>query len=178
MANKLIFIENHSYRSLDQSKQAHLVVQLKSIPGAQCRLFKSIPDYLDSQFENNCVFCIPVMVPDHQKIITETYQYLRHKMPLPYFIGVQFVILTHSPSFNAFSLSQAEWIETLDQFYDQAIPVAFVVWGQEKEIIEAFHMRSMISGLFRDLDSFDELRKLHASVKNLEEQMSKLTIES
>lgn len=174
MANRIFLIENDFYHSLDVALQAHIETACNLVPGARLKRFSSFDELImGSEFRDGVVL-VPISLPDDSNQVEHVRKSIEKNIPFSVFFAVQFLLLPEGKGFHPDILTEAEWVERLDAFYDIAVPSGFVVFFRGLPQVEAFHVASSISGLLRQIESLEELRKLSAQVSELEESVERL----
>lgn len=174
MSNRIHVIETRSYRALPLAAQSHLDAALSLVPGARCQRFESLLECLQSDAFSDGVVYLPVLVPSHENDVLLALRTLEKNMPLPCLFGLQIVLWAEQDQFSPDALADPFWIETMDKFYDQAVPVNFTVVYRDAPQVQLFQIASGISGLFRDVDSLKELRRIGNVLADMEERISLL----
>jgi hypothetical protein len=173
MTNRILLVENTNWKNLDHSHQFHIESTLKRVVGAKVFRSSSPNEFLLSNPSTDAVFALPVIIPERTEDIDITLREIEKILPSPNFFGLIFLLIP-SASFHPTTLSDSMWIERLDRFYDQAIPAHFVILDNGTSEIQEFHVISGVSSLFRDLDNLKELRRIEATVSELERKVESL----
>lgn len=171
--NLIHLMENASYKELDAARQEHLCASFRLVAGVQLRSFEKLKELLEPGNVRDAVIAIPVLLPARRGQVAEAKRILESFQPLPHFLGVHFV-LYGGVGFAAQSLFDAEWVETLDAFYDQAVPTGFTVMHGGLGQVESFQLAATTSGLLRAIDSLHELRRVGEQVSALESRLQEL----
>jgi hypothetical protein len=173
MTNRIVLVENSNWKELNSSRQFHIESTLKRVVGAKVFRSASPTEFLSSKNVTDAVFAIPVFIPEQAEHFDRTLREIEKLLPSPNFFALIFLIMP-STSFHPTTLSDSTWIERLDRFYDQAIPVHFVILHDGATEIQEFHVVSGVSSLFRDLDNLRELKRIETTVSDLERKVEKL----
>ena len=176
MTNKIVLIKNRSYRNASSGQQDLLDNSLKRVCGAKIFSGVALPKELDASDLGDCVFVIPILIPEFQQDVLEILKALERRQPLPAIVAVQFLLIPEADAFHPDSLLEPFWIDTLDRFYDQAIPTSFVALYQDVAQVQLFQVSAAVSGLFRDVDNIGELRRINATLEELEQRLGALEI--
>jgi hypothetical protein len=172
MANRIFLIENRSYRDLTPSRQDQLEGSCSRVPGARMQREQDVRMLLQSQHFSDGVLVVPVGIPEFQDDISTILKLVERTRPHTHIFGLCFALMAARKSFDVDSLGEPYWIEMLDRFYDQAVPTGFVTFYKEAAQVQQFQLCASISGLFREIDSISELRRIGATVQELEVRLS------
>lgn len=173
MANNVILLKNTFYEALSDGWHLFFGSIHRSVPGTKLREVANFINFSESMDAGRKgVVVVPVDCSD--KVFIEQFaKNLEAHKPYPYFFGVIFVLLKGAiADASSDMLTDTFWIETLDRFYDQAIPVQFVSCFGNDTNAHTFNLAAAISSLLRQIDSLDELKRLAIAVDDLEEKVT------
>jgi hypothetical protein len=173
MTNQIVLIENQSYQQTTTGEQHHIETALKRVVGSRLERTQTIAKAMDMAKRKDCVFAVPVKVPHHFPDIEKTRAEILKRLPSPCLFAVCFLILP-TDGFSDTTLLEPHWTETIDTFYDQAIPVQFVALHGASHAIQLFHTNSAIASLFRDIDNLKEMHRIERTLSNLEERIQNI----
>jgi hypothetical protein len=97
-------------------------------------------------------------------------------MPLSQFLGILLLIQNnnHPSSVRDDLMSASVWLERVDQFFDNALPVHFVFTSNELPRLVQMNVSAAVSGLWKTLESFRELKMLSQHIDELRHQVDDL----
>lgn len=97
-------------------------------------------------------------------------------MPLPQFIAVLLLVQNNGDSayLHTGDFQQNTWLERIDQFFDNALPVQFLFTSSEHPRVVQMNLSAAVSSLWKSLESMRELRTLSSEIETLRLQMESL----
>lgn len=129
-----------------------------------------------SQIESPVVMVLPLSLKTAQREVKKLLAEFERRMPLPQFIAVLLLVqnngdggFLHTPEFQ-----HNDWLERIDQFFDNALPVHFVFTSNEHPRLVQMNLSAAVSGLWKSLESMRELRTLSGEIEQLRIQMDGL----
>jgi hypothetical protein len=173
MTNHILLLENESLKCQTAGFRNHIEISLNRTIGAKLELISTLAKAKELAKRKDCVFAIPISLPSHFTEIGMIKTDLERSMPLTKLIAICFLLLPEK-KFTEESLLSAEWVNTLDAFYDQAIPTQFVFLGDTTPSAQSFHMSASMASLFRDIDNLKELQRIESTLTELESRIAAL----
>ncbi len=177
MANTIVLIENTSLKQQGTSFQEHIEQSLKRVVGAKMERTLTLAKAMDWPRRKDCVFAIPVSVPDNFSDINNILKAIRKNLPTPCLFGICFLLIPNK-SFQTETLLENAWVNTIDSFYDSAIPVQFIVMHGDSHAVQWFHVSVAMASLFRDLDNLREMERINTTLSNLEARIEVIELQA
>ena len=174
MSNRVILIENRSHTELTLAEQHFLETALGSLPGTRQTVSPDFAAALQSEHAPQALFVFPLLVPRYENDCILLLKTIERSQPFADLLALQFVLFADRPEFDPDSFSEEFWIETLDRFYDLAVPTQFIVCYKDAPNVVQFHVRASATSLFREMDSLLELRRIGATLVELEGRIEAL----
>lgn len=122
------------------------------------------------------VMVLPLSLRTAQRELQKLLSELERRMPLSQFLAILVLvqnagepIVAHSQDFNSLA-----WLERIDQFFDNALPVQFVFTSNEHPRMVQMNVSAAVSGLWKTLESFREMRALSQEIDALRAQVDAL----
>ena len=174
LSNHVIVIENRSHSELNLSEQNFLETALGALPGSRQT---SAPDFtaaLQSEHAAQALLVFPLLIPKYENDCVLLLKSLERSQPFENLFALQFVLFADRPEFDPDSFSEEFWIETLDRFYDLAVPTQFLVCYQDAPSVVQFHVRASATSLFREMDNLLELKRIGVTLGELESRIDAL----
>lgn len=168
--NRVLLVSTASARDLSTARHAHLEAACRLVPGARLEDAGPWRELVARGLPECGVLVFPLLLPGGEKEPTSLLEELARRAPHATLFGVLCIVMADE-GFEAQELLSLPWIETLDRFYDQAVPASFIALPGLSPAVEAFQTAAALSGLFREIDSLQELRRIGALVRSLEDQV-------
>lgn len=129
-----------------------------------------------SQIGTPVVMVLPLSLKTAQRELQKLLAELERRMPLQQFLGVLLLIqnagdasIEHDGSLHAIS-----WLERIDQFFDNALPVQFLFTSNENPRLVQMNVSAAVSSLWKSLESIRELQTLSQEIDILRSQVERL----
>lgn len=178
MANRIVIFKHQTdYQQLSDGWQLLLDGLNQFVPGSKMESVARL-DALDRvlSVEKQGILIVPMVGAKHEKVARMQLE-LRSQMPFPFFMAIVFVLIEdNQKSLTSKNVMSHKWVETVDSFYDQAVPVQFLYCSGADADAHTFNIAASLSSLLRQLDSLAELRKLNDAVVDLESQIKKIQL--
>lgn len=178
MANRIVIFKHQTdYQQLSDGWQLLLDGLNQFVPGSKMESVARL-DTLSRVLsaEKQGILVVPMLGAKHEKVARMQLE-LRSQMPFPFFMAIVFLLIEDDQkSLTSKNVIQSNWVETLDSFYDQAVPVQFLYCTGGDADAHTFNIAASLSSLLRQLDSLTELRKLNDAVVELETQMKNIQL--
>jgi hypothetical protein len=122
------------------------------------------------------VMILPLSLKTAQRELQKLLSELERRMPLPQFLGILLLIQNAGDSVVAQSneFHAIAWLERLDQFFDNALPVQFLFTSNEHPRLVQLNVSAAVSGLWKTLESFREMKTLSVELDSLRAQVEAL----
>ena len=97
-------------------------------------------------------------------------------MPLPQFLAILLLIQNAGDAAieHDGTLHTVSWLERIDQFFDNALPVQFLFTSNENPRLVQMNVSASVSSLWKTLESIRELKTLSQEIDVLRHQVETL----
>ncbi|MEY2987448.1 MAG: hypothetical protein RJB13_969 [Pseudomonadota bacterium] len=128
--------------------------------------------------ESPVVMILPLSLKTAQRELKKLLAEFEKRMPLPQFIAVLLLVQNNGDSayLHAADFQQNAWLERIDQFFDNALPVQFLFTSSEHPRVVQMNLSAAVSSLWKSLESIRELRTLSGEIETLRLQMESLEL--
>lgn len=122
------------------------------------------------------VMVLPLSLRTAQRELQKLLAELEKRMPLPQFLGILLLVQNsgESSGLQAVDMQPIPWLERIDQFFDNALPVQFVFTSNEHPRLVQMNVSAAVSSLWKTIESFRELRLLSQEIDALRHQVEVL----
>jgi hypothetical protein len=122
------------------------------------------------------VMVLPLSLKGAQKELQRLLAELEKRMPLPQLLAILLLIQNSdkAPIAGNETLTMTSWLERIDQFFDNALPVSFIFTSSENPRLVQMNVSAAVSGLWKTIESFRELRALSNEIDKLRVQVEQL----
>jgi len=122
------------------------------------------------------VMVLPLSLKTAQRELQKLLGELERRMPLPQFLGILLLVQNSGENTGAQSmdLQAVQWLERIDQFFDNALPVQFLFTSNEHPRLVQMNVSAAVSSLWKTIESFRELNVLSREIDALRHQVETL----
>jgi hypothetical protein len=122
------------------------------------------------------VMVLPLSLKTAQRELQRLLAELERRMPLPQFLGILLLIQNAGDAAieNEGTLHTVSWLERIDQFFDNALPVQFLFTSNENPRLVQMNVSASVSSLWKTLESIRELKTLSQEIDVLRHQVEQL----
>lgn len=122
------------------------------------------------------VMVLPMSLKTAQKDLQKLLGELEKRMPLSQLLGILLLIQNSGSSSLAREemLTSVTWLERVDQFFDNALPVNFIFTSSENPRLVQMNVSAAVSSLWKTLESFKELKFLSHEIDRMRQQVEQL----
>jgi hypothetical protein len=126
--------------------------------------------------ESPVIMILPLSLKTAQRELKKLLGEFEKRMPLPQFIAVLLLVQNNGDSayLHTGDFQQNTWLERIDQFFDNALPVQFLFTSSEHPRVVQMNLSAAVSSLWKSLESMRELRTLSSEIETLRLQMESL----
>ncbi|NBX15877.1 MAG: hypothetical protein EBR09_00775 [Proteobacteria bacterium] len=151
---------------------------VRDVPGVRMIENEEWMSVLDSlpALGSPVVMVLPLSLKGAQKELQRLLGELEKRMPLPQLLAILLLIQNSdkAPIARNETLTMTSWLERIDQFFDNALPVSFIFTSSENPRLVQMNVSAAVSGLWKTLESFRELRALSNEIDKLRVQVDQL----
>jgi hypothetical protein len=122
------------------------------------------------------VMVLPLSLRTAQRELQKLLAELERRMPLPQFLGILLLVQNSGEGAGAQTqeMQAVQWIERIDQFFDNALPVNFIFSSNEHPRLVQMNVSAAVSSLWKTIESFRELKLLSQEIDALRLQVERL----
>lgn len=173
-----ILVRSEEFEQRPLAEQDLVERAIRDVPGVRMIENEEWLSVLSSlgQMESPVVMILPLSLKTAQRELKKLLAELEKRMPLPQFIAMLLLVQNngdaaylHTPDFQ-----QSDWLERIDQFFDNALPVQFVFTSSEHPRVVQMNLSAAVSSLWKSLESIRELRTLSGEIDKLKLQLEGL----
>lgn len=122
------------------------------------------------------VMVLPLSIRTAQRELQKLLAELERRMPLPQFLGILLLVQNSGENVGVQpqNILAPRWINWIDQFFDNALPVQFIFTSNEHPRLVQMNVSAAVSSLWKTIESFRELRVLSQEIDALRLQIETL----
>lgn len=173
-----VLIRSSEFSARPLAEQDLIEHAIRNVPGVRLIENEEWMSVLDAlpMIDSSVVMILPMALDKAQRELQRVIAELEKRMPLSQFLGVLFLIQNSGNSgfARAEMLDSVPWIERIDQFFDNALPVHFLFTSSENPRMVQMNVSAAVSGLWKTLESFRELKSLSHEIESLRLQVEDL----
>ncbi|MEY3902065.1 MAG: hypothetical protein RL189_1371 [Pseudomonadota bacterium] len=170
-----VLVRSEEFEARPLAEQDLIERAIRDVPGLRMIENEEWLSVLDSlpHVGAPVVMILPMSLKNAQRDVQKLLSELERRMPLSQFLGILLLIQNSGNSTIAReeTLTTVAWLERLDQFFDNALPVNFIFTSSENPRLVQMNVSSAVSSLWKTLESFRELRTLSKEIDRLREQV-------
>ncbi len=178
-----VLVRSEEFELRPLAEQDLIEHAVRDVPGVRMIENEEWMSVLDSlpAMGSPVVMILPLSLKGAQKELQRLLAELEKRMPLSQLLAILLLIQNsdNTPIARSETMTIASWLERIDQFFDNALPVSFIFNSSENPRLVQMNVSAAVSGLWKTLESFRELKalsyeidKLRVQVENLERQLS------
>ena len=173
-----VLVRSEEFGARPLAEQDLIEHAVRDVPGVRMIENEEWLSVLDSlpNMGSPVVMILPLALNTAQKEVQRLLAELEKRMPLSQLLGVLLLIQNSGQSMvsREQSLAAVSWLERIDQFFDNALPVNFIFTYSENPRLVQMNVSAAVSSLWKTLESFRELKSLSLEIDKLKSQVENL----
>lgn len=175
-----VLIRTEEFEARPLAEQDLIERAVRDVPGV--RMIENVDwvSVLDSlpQIGSSVVLILPLSMQTAHLDVKRLLSELELRMPLSQLLGVLLIVHNSGQSSQARqeTLSSVAWLERIDKFFENALPVSFIFTSNENPRLVQMNISAAVSGLWKTLESFRELKALSIEIDHLRKQVDALEL--
>jgi hypothetical protein len=173
-----VLVRSEEFELRPLAEQDLIEHAVRDVPGVRMIENEEWMNVLDSlsSVGSPVVMVLPLSLRSAQKELQKLLSELERRMPLPQLLAVLLLIQNSDKMPIAGNETQtiSSWLERIDQFFDNALPVNFIFTSSENPRLVQMNVSAAVSSLWKTLESFRELKVLSCEIDKLRVQVDHL----
>lgn len=173
-----VLVRSEEFESRSLAEQDLIEHAVRDVPGVRMIENEEWTNVLDAlpYMGSPVVMILPLSLKSAQKELQRLLAELEKRMPLPQLLAILLLIQNSdkAPISRGETQTTSSWLERIDQFFDNALPVSFIFTSSENPRLVQMNVSAAVSGLWKTLESFRELNSLSHEIDKLRTQVDEL----
>jgi len=173
-----VLVRSEEFAARPLAEQDLIEHAVRDVPGVRLIENEEWMSVLDSlqTIGTPVVMILPLSLKTAQRELQKLLSELERRMPLPQLLGVLLLVQNASDTSSGRyeQLNALSWLERIDQFFDNALPVQFIFTSNEGPRLVQMNVSAAVSSLWKTLESFRELKHLAREIDAMRFQVEEL----
>lgn len=173
-----VLVRSEEFEARPLAEQDLIEHAVRDVPGVRMIENEEWMSVLASlgQMGTPVVMVLPLSLKTAQRELQKLLAELERRMPLPQFLGILLLVQNAGDTAvsQAHDIKPVSWLERIDQFFDNALPVQFIFTSNEHPRLVQMNVSAAVSSLWKTLESIRELKVLSQEIDSLRVQVETL----